>query len=147
MIAPKPLPLPHVCGDPEGFFEVEGGVCAAKGMVASGVHAGFRKNPERRDLALVASEDPAVMAATFTRNRFCAAPVQLSRERAAKGIARAVVLNSGNANAATGAMGLEVARASASTQINSQWDSMGDSDTFRAITETLADFQRSRPTI
>ncbi len=113
MIAPKPLPLPHVCGDPEGFFEVEGGVCAAKGMVASGVHAGFRKNPERRDLALVASEDPAVMAATFTRNRFCAAPVQLSRERAAKGIARAVVLNSGNANAATGAMGLEVARASA----------------------------------
>ncbi len=37
--------------------------------------------------------------------------------------------------------------ASSSTQINSQWDSMGDSDTFRAITETLADFQRSRPTI
>lgn len=91
-----------------------GGVTSAAGFTAAGVHAGFRKNPERADLALIAAERPVAAAGTFTTNRFCAAPVQVSRERlggAGKGygLMRAVVVNSGNANAATGAPGLAVA--------------------------------------
>ena len=91
-----------------------GGVTSAAGFTAAGVHAGFRKNPERADLALIAAERPVAAAGTFTTNRFCAAPVQVSREHlggAGKGyrLMRAVVVNSGNANAATGAPGLAVA--------------------------------------
>ena len=93
-----------------GIVACEGGVCAAKGVRAAGVCANLRGDPERRDLALVASEKTCVCAGVFTQNRFCAAPVQVSRERVAKGRARAVVLNSGNANASTGAPGVKVAR-------------------------------------
>ena len=93
-----------------GFAPCEGGVCAAAGVRASGVSAGFRKNPNRLDLALVVADETCAVAGTFTTNRFCAAPVSVSRERAASGRARAVVLNSGNANAATGEPGLECAR-------------------------------------
>ena len=92
-----------------GFVACAGGVCAASGIRASGVSAGFRRNPHRLDLALVAAEKTCVATATFTTNRFCAAPVALSRERARAGRARAVVLNSGNANAATGKPGLAAA--------------------------------------
>ena len=95
-----------------GFVPCEGGVCAARGIAAAGIAAGFRNDPNRRDLALVAARESCVCAATFTTNRFCAAPVQISRERAARGRARAVILNSGNANASTGAPGLETARKS-----------------------------------
>lgn len=98
---------------PASFSSAEGGVCCAEGIKAAGIHAGFRKNPERLDLALVVADETAVCAATFTQNRFCAAPVQLDRERAATGRIRAVVLNSGIANAATGELGLEHARESA----------------------------------
>ena len=109
-----PIAVPPATSDPTscGFAPCEGGICAAAGIRAAGVHAGFRDDPERLDLALVAADVPCTCAATFTTNRFCAAPVQLSRPRAAKGVAQAVVLNSGNANAATGEPGLEVARAS-----------------------------------
>lgn len=94
-----------------------GGVTSARGFVAAGVHAGFRKNPQRLDLALVAAERPVPVAGVFTTNRFCAAPVQVSREllggqQAGCGHMRAMVINSGNANAATGAPGRDVARAS-----------------------------------
>ncbi len=111
----EPLAVPVTDDVPQsyGFEPCEGGVCAAEGMLAAGISAGFRKNPQRKDLALVAAEESCVCAATFTQNRFCAAPVQVSRERAAAGHARAVVLNSGNANAATGEKGLEVAYQSA----------------------------------
>ena len=111
----EPLRVPERDGAAEGFGFVpcEGGVCAAKGIRATGISAGFRHNPDRRDLALVVADRTCVCAGTFTKNRFCAAPVQVSRPRAASGHARAVVLNSGNANAATGEQGLEVARASA----------------------------------
>ncbi len=61
------------------------------------------------DLALVAANRAVPSAAVFTRNLLCAAPVVLSRRRIASGRARAVLINSGNANAATGALGLEVA--------------------------------------
>ena len=112
-IEPLCVPAPADAPASFGFAPCEGGVCAAAGMRAAGVPAGFRKNPNRLDLALVAADETCVVAGTFTTNRFCAAPVTLSRERAARGRARAVVLNSGNANAATGGPGLEVARRSA----------------------------------
>ena len=106
-------PLAVPCGPdaPEacGFVPCEGGVCAAAGVRAAGVSAGFRKNPNRLDLALVAADEACVAAATFTTNRFCAAPVTVSRAHVADGHARAIVLNSGNANAATGEPGLAAA--------------------------------------
>lgn len=108
----EPLSIPASNESPEscGFSPCVGGVCAAQGIRASGVHAGFRKNPNRLDLALVASDEPCTVAGTFTTNRFCAAPVTVCREHVATGRARAVILNSGNANAATGEPGLAVAR-------------------------------------
>ncbi len=111
MTSYKPLVIPVQDDAPQtfGFAPCEGGVCAAAGMRAAGISAGFRKNPERKDMALVVADKTSVCAATFTQNRFCAAPVQVSRERAASGHARAVVLNSGNANAATGEPGLRCA--------------------------------------
>lgn len=101
-----------------------GGVTSPKGFQAAGVHAGFRADPERLDMALVVADEPCAAAATFTENVFCAAPVQVSRAHlceggateaggAAYGTARAVLVNSGNANAATGERGREAARASA----------------------------------
>ncbi len=73
--------------------------------------AGVRK-PNRRDLVVFALEEGAVVAGVFTRNRFCAAPVQLCREHLglAGNAIRALVVNTGNANAGTGADGLARAR-------------------------------------
>ena len=90
---------------------IQGGVTAPKGIRAAGMHAGFAADPEKLDLALVVADtDEPVAAGMFTTNVFCAAPVQVSRQIVADGRARAVILNSGNANAATGAPGLETAR-------------------------------------
>ncbi len=116
----EPLEVPATSDTPEahGFMPCEGGVCAAAGMRAAGISAGFRRNPERLDLALVAADEPCVAAATFTTNRFCAAPVSVSREHVADGRAQAVVLNSGNANAATGEPGLACARAACEAVAN-----------------------------
>ena len=93
----------------------EGGVTSAAGFKAAGIHAGFRKNPERLDYALVAAEKPVPTAAVFTTNRFCAAPVTVSRanleaQQGGCGLVQAVSINSGNANAATGEPGLACAR-------------------------------------
>ena len=98
-----------------------GGVTTARGFLAAGVHAGFRRNPERADLALVVCEDAlAQTCATFTQNKFAAAPVQFcKRQIGARGGdvgvcgIKAVAINSGNANAATGDAGRSVAEASA----------------------------------
>ncbi len=99
------------------FTQIEGGgVTSAQGFLAAGVHAGFRKNPDRLDLALVVADEPCSCAATFTQNVFCSAPVIVSREHldgVSYGCARAVVVNSGTANAATGERGLDTARVSA----------------------------------
>lgn len=103
---------------PENIYEhIEGGVTAAKGFKASGIHAGFRKNSSKNDLALVVADAPCAAAATFTQNVFCAAPIRFSKSQLAAssgdegwGSARAVVVNSGNANAATGEAGLAVCR-------------------------------------
>ena len=76
-----------------------------KGFSASGLAAGIKKN-KGRDLALIYSEVPATVAGMFTRNRVAAAPVLLSKERVAGGVARAIVANAGNANCCTGPRGL-----------------------------------------
>ena len=107
---------PLVVPPEKGFAgePVEGGVCAALGFEACGVHAGFRRDPSRNDLALVAAGSPVAAAGVFTRNLFCAAPVTVDREHlAAGGRARAVIVNSGIANAATGEPGLANARRTA----------------------------------
>ncbi len=99
-------------------FDPEGSAASARGFAAIGVHAGFRPDPERLDMALVVADEPCAAAATFTTNVFCAAPVRVSREhldegapgQPAYGCARAVVVNSGIANAATGERGLDAAR-------------------------------------
>ena len=84
-------------------------VTAPEGFVAAGVAAGI-KGEGRLDLAIVAAEEPVVAAAVFTTNMAAAAPVRLSRRHlAASPTARAVVLNSGCANAATGERGRTVA--------------------------------------
>ena len=95
----------------------EGGVTSALGFTASGVHAGFYEGNDRLDCALVSADVPCPCAALFTRNAFSAAPVDVSRDhlrRVSFGFVRAVLINSGNANALTGENGLEVARRSAS---------------------------------
>ena len=86
-------------------------VTAARGFVASGVHCGIRKT--RTDLALVRSTVPATGAAMFTVNRMLAAPVVVSKRNLELAQPQAVVVNSGNANAATGEQGEHDARATA----------------------------------
>jgi len=86
-------------------------VTAAKGFEASGVHCGLRRSA--RDVALIRSTAPAVGAAMFTANRVQAAPVLVSREHLKNVDPQAVVVNSGNANAATGRQGLTDAQATA----------------------------------
>ena len=87
-------------------------VTAAKGFVAAGVHCGIRRKG-RRDLALVRSLVPATGAGMFTANRVKAAPVVVSREHLDLAEPQAVVVNSGVANAATGAEGIVAARTTA----------------------------------
>jgi glutamate N-acetyltransferase / amino-acid N-acetyltransferase len=77
-----------------------------KGFKFSAVEAAIKKSG-RLDLGLIFSETPAVVAALFTTNRVKAAPVLLSMERAKSGVAQAVLVNSGNANACTGSQGMD----------------------------------------
>ena len=90
--------------------EIEGGVCAPKGFRAGGVHCGIKASSAKRDLALILADAPCTAAAVFTTNRVKAASVLVSREHLASGLCRAVIANSGNANACTGAEGLAAAR-------------------------------------
>jgi glutamate N-acetyltransferase/amino-acid N-acetyltransferase len=86
-------------------------VTAAQGFAASGVHCGIRRS--RNDLALVRSTVPATGAGMFTVNRMQAAPVVVSKQHLALAQPQAVVVNSGNANAATGEQGERDARGTA----------------------------------
>ena len=81
--------------------QINGGVCAARGFKAAGVHAGVKKNskPDKNDLALILSEKECTAAATYTLNRVKAAPVYVTMEHLENGVAWGVVANSGNANA------------------------------------------------
>lgn len=81
------------------------------GFLASGIHCGIKDDKARKDLALLYSRSPAKIAGVFTTNCFKAAPVVLCRERIGSGLGQAVIVNSGNANAATGNEGYRAARA------------------------------------
>ena len=77
---------------------ISGGVCAAKGYKANGIHCGIRKNHSKKDLALIVSDVPASAAAVYTTNLVKGAPLTVTKANIADGIAQAVICNSGNAN-------------------------------------------------
>ena len=77
---------------------ITGGVCAASGFKASGIHCGIRKNHSKKDLALIVSDVPASAAAVYTTNLVKGAPLTVTKQNIADGIAQAVICNSGNAN-------------------------------------------------
>ena len=87
---------------------VNGGVCAAKGFTANGIHCGIRKNKTKRDLSLILSAAEASAAAVYTTNLVKGAPLLVTQKHLANGVARAVICNSGNANTCN-ANGVEVA--------------------------------------
>ena len=89
---------------------ITGGVCAAKGFQANGIHCGIRKNHSKRDLALIYSEVPATAAAVYTTNLVKGAPLLVTKAHIADGRAQAVICNSGNANTCN-ADGVEIAEA------------------------------------
>lgn len=88
---------------------IDGGVCAAKGFKASGVHCGIRKNKSKKDLALIFSETDCSAACVYTTNKVKGAPIYVTKQNVANGKARAVICNSGNANTCN-ANGAEIAQ-------------------------------------
>src|SRR5260370_5557040 len=105
------------------FREIPASIVAPKGFLASGVFCDIKRlgtgkgsnKGKKRDLALIVSEVPAAVAGMFTTNQVCAAPVKVCIARVRKGVAQAIVVNSGNANACTGARGLKDAEAMAAS--------------------------------
>ena len=89
---------------------ISGGVCAAKGFKANGIHCGIRKNRSKRDLALIFSEKRANAAAVYTTNLVKGAPLTVTKQHISDGYASAVICNSGNANTCN-ANGIEIAEA------------------------------------
>ena len=89
---------------------IEGGVTAAQGFVAGGIHCGIRKNKSKPDLAMIYSEKPCAAAAVYTQNLVKGAPILVTRKNIADGAAKAVICNSGNANTCN-ADGVEKAQA------------------------------------
>jgi len=88
--------------------KIEGGVCAAKGFKANGVHCGIRMSRAKKDLALIVSDVPGSAAAVYTQNLVKGAPITVTKENLKNGIAQAVICNSGNANTCN-ADGIEIA--------------------------------------
>ena len=88
---------------------ITGGVCAAKGFKASGIHCGIRKNRTKRDLALIWSEVKGTTAAVYTTNLVKGAPLTVTKKNIGDGYAQAVICNSGNANTCN-ANGEEIAK-------------------------------------
>jgi len=78
---------------------INGGVVAAKGFKASGIHCGVKKNRIKRDVGIILADNVCSAAATFTLNKVKAAPVYLDMDHIENGRAQAVICNSGNANA------------------------------------------------
>ena len=89
---------------------IEGGVTAAKGFVAGGIHCGIRKNKTKPDLAMIYSGRPCAAAAVYTRNLVKGAPILVTKKNLENGFAQAVICNSGNANTCN-ADGVEKAQA------------------------------------
>src|SRR4051812_36521803 len=100
------------------FKTIPGSITAPSGFLGSAVFCDIKRlgtgkgsnKGKKRDLALIVSEVPATVAGMFTTNQICAAPVKVCIEQLKRGVARAVVVNSGNANACTGKQGLADAR-------------------------------------
>ena len=92
--------------------QIEGGVCAAKGFLAAGIHCGIRRNRTKKDLALIVSETECQGAAVYTANLVKGAPILVDQAHLADGRAQAIVCNSGIANTCN-ADGLEKAEAMA----------------------------------
>ncbi len=90
--------------------KVNGGICAAKGFKAAGIHCGIRKNKTKRDLALIMSDKKAAAAATYTTNLVKGAPITVTKKNIADGYAQGIICNSGNANTCN-ANGIEIAEA------------------------------------
>jgi glutamate N-acetyltransferase/amino-acid N-acetyltransferase len=90
------------------IYLTEKGVCAPKGFAASGIHAGFKKNPSKKDLSLIYSETECNAAAVYTTNKVKGAPIHVTREHLKDGKAKAIITNSGNANTCA-PNGIEVA--------------------------------------
>lgn len=78
--------------------KIKGGVCAAQGFKANGIHCGIRKNKDKLDLALIVSEKECSVASVYTQNKVKGAPILVTKNNISDGVARAVVCNSGNAN-------------------------------------------------
>ncbi|MEE0968988.1 MAG: bifunctional ornithine acetyltransferase/N-acetylglutamate synthase [Clostridia bacterium] len=87
---------------------IEGGICAAKGFTAGGIHCGVRKNKTKKDIALIYSEKKASAAAVYTTNLVKGAPLIVTKKHLSDGKAQAVICNSGNANTCN-ANGIEIA--------------------------------------
>jgi glutamate N-acetyltransferase/amino-acid N-acetyltransferase len=100
------------------FKAISGSIITPQGFLASGVFCDIKRlgtgkgsnKGQKRDLALIVSEVPATVAGMFTTNQVCAAPVKVCVEYVKQGVAQAIVVNSGNANACTGKQGLKDAR-------------------------------------
>ncbi len=96
------------------FKQIPGSICAPRGFKAAAVFCDIKRlgtgkgseKGRKDDLALIVSDEPAAVAGMFTTNQVCAAPVKVSARHAAKKFARAIVVNSGNANACTGVRGM-----------------------------------------
>ena len=88
---------------------ITGGVCAAQGFKANGIHCGIRKNHPEKDLALIVSDVPATAAAVYTTNLVKGAPLTVTKQNISDGKAQAVICNSGNANTCN-ANGIEIAQ-------------------------------------
>ena len=86
---------------------IKGGVTAAKGFTASGMHVGLRRNVEKKDIALVYSDTMCNAAAVFTQNKIKANPIYVTSKHIQDGKAQAIIINSANANTFNGKEGLE----------------------------------------
>jgi glutamate N-acetyltransferase/amino-acid N-acetyltransferase len=85
--------------------QIDGGITAVPGVQAAGIHAGIKK-AELKDLALIITDTPAAAAGVFTKNSVTAAPVLVCRQHLSDPTAQAIIINSGNANACTGELGM-----------------------------------------
>ncbi|MCL2264663.1 MAG: bifunctional glutamate N-acetyltransferase/amino-acid acetyltransferase ArgJ [Treponema sp.] len=89
---------------------INGGVCAPKGFLAGGIRCGIKAASQKKDLAIIYSQKDCRACAMFTKNKVKAASVIVSQENIADGKLRAVIANSGNANACTGEEGMKAAK-------------------------------------
>lgn len=88
--------------------KIGGGICAPQGFMAAGVHCGFRKNKDKKDLGIVVSDKMCKVAAVFTQNKVKGAPILVDKEHIKDGNIKAIICNSGNANTCA-SNGMEIA--------------------------------------